>query len=89
MAKRLTKAAFLATVLGLTATAVVTSPASAQYWCPDGYYYIEGYGCAPLGYYSDPIIVPGFGFYYGRGWRGGGWHGGYHGGAGHAGGHHR
>jgi hypothetical protein len=25
--------------------------ASAQYICPDGYSYLEGYGCTPLPYY--------------------------------------
>ena len=72
----LSRVTLVAGVLGLATATVATSPASAQYFCPDGYYYIEGYGCAPLDYYSSPVIVPGFGFFYGRGWHGGGWHGG-------------
>jgi hypothetical protein len=99
--KSLPKALLFLGVLGLAAgTSLATSPASAQdYVCPDGYYYIAGYGCAPLSYYyGDPNVVPdlGFGFFYGGGWggrggyyRGGGYHGGgYHGGGYHGGGYH-
>ena len=32
--------------------------ASVQYICPDGYGYLEGYGCAPLPYfYSEPTYI--------------------------------
>jgi len=83
----LPKALLLAGAICLGAAAA--KPAAAQYLCPDGYYYVEGYGCAPLSYYSSPFLVPGFGFGFGRGWGHGyyghGWgHGGgfYHGGGG-------
>lgn len=88
----------LAAALGAAAVMDFGAPAQAQdYVCPDGYYYVAGYGCAPLDYwYAPTILVPGWGYYGGRGWRGGGWHGGgYHGGfhgggGGHGGGgHHR
>ena len=92
--KTLPKAALILSALGLAAATLSATPAQAQdYICPDGYYYIEGYGCAPLGYYYGPtIITPGFGFYWGggwgryHGWHGGGYHGGYHGGGYHGGG---
>ncbi|HTQ34831.1 MAG TPA: hypothetical protein VMI30_11715 [Stellaceae bacterium] len=86
--KKPLKRTFALGALGL-ATALLAGSAHAQYYCPAGYYYLDGYGCAPLGYYSAPsVIVPGFGFYYGGGW-GHGWHGGGgHGGGGHGGGWH-
>jgi len=69
--------------LGL-ATATETVSARAQgYVCPDGYYYLDNYGCVPLAYYENPsIFLPGFGFFYGGRWggRGGYRSGGYHGG---------
>ena len=71
----------------LVLATVATAPAQAQYYCPNGYYYVENYGCAPLAYYSNPtILVPGFGLFFGgRGvYHGGGGHrGGYHSGGGH------
>jgi hypothetical protein len=83
-------------------TALNPNPAGAQYVCPDDYYYVEGYGCAPLPYYySEPTYIypySGFGFFYGgSGWgrrgyyygHGGGFHGGgFHGGGFHGGGFH-
>ncbi|MFI4948247.1 MAG: hypothetical protein ACHQC9_05560 [Alphaproteobacteria bacterium] len=79
----------------LVAASAISQRASAQYayQCPAGYYYVAGYGCAPLSYYygSPGYIYPdtGFGFFYGGGWgggyRGGGWGRGYHGGGGHGG----
>ena len=86
------KAILLACAVGLGAAAVVPQPTAAQVpVCPVGYYYIEGYGCAPLSYYYAPYAEPdlGFGFFYGGGWgrgynwgRGGAYRGGgvYHGG---------
>jgi uncharacterized membrane protein YgcG len=82
--------------LGLAAaTGTVSAPAQG-YVCPDGYYYVDNYGCAPLAYYENPsILTPGFGFFYGGSWggrggyRGSGSHGGaggYHGGGGRGGG---
>jgi hypothetical protein len=70
-------------------------PGHAQYVCPDGYYFVEGYGCAPLPYfYGEPTFIypySGFGFFYGgRGWGGGHYYyghpGGFHGGGAHRGG---
>jgi hypothetical protein len=86
--KTLSKAAIFLSALGLAGAMLSPVPAQAQV-CPGGYYYIAGYGCAPLGYYYAPtIITPGFGFYFGgRGWHGGGGHGG-HSNAGHRGGGH-
>jgi hypothetical protein len=88
---------FIGTVGLSLATPSISRHAVAQdaYDCPDGYYYLEGYGCVPLSYYSGaPDVAPdlGFGFFYGGGWgRGGGYQrggGGFHGGGGHfSGGH--
>jgi hypothetical protein len=77
MTKFAQKAAILLGAVCLGATALAP-PAAAQYTdsCPYGYYYVAGYGCAPLSYYSEPDILP-FGF-YGWGYRGyRGWHGNY------------
>ena len=77
------------------ATLVGLKPAHAQYVCPDGYYYLEGYGCVPLSYYyGEPTYIypySGFGFFYGgRGWGGGHYYyghgGGFHGDGAHRGG---
>jgi hypothetical protein len=81
-----------AVVVAVLATGQRTS-AQYPYQCPVGYYYLAGYGCAPLDYYYGPpdYIYPGFGFFYGGSWGrgrgsygGGGFHGG---GGGHGGGH--
>jgi hypothetical protein len=61
------------------AVSAVSERASAQpyyYQCPPGYYYMAGYGCAPLSYYYGPPYYAypnfSFGFFYGgRHW--GGW----------------
>jgi hypothetical protein len=82
--------------LGLAAATETVSAGAQGYVCPDGYYYVENYGCAPLAYYENPsILLPDFGFFYGGGWgrgggyRGGGFHGGeFHGGGLHGGGLH-
>jgi hypothetical protein len=96
---------FLGSLALVVAALAIGQRASAQsdYQCPDGYYYIASYGCAPLSYYyGDPGSVfpdTGFGFFYGggfgrgvgagRGFHGGGEHGGgFHGGGGHGGGGH-
>lgn len=71
--------------LGLAATTGTVSARAQDYVCPDGYYYVDNYGCAPLAYYQNPsILLPdlGFGFFYGSGWGGRGGRGGYHGGSG-------
>jgi hypothetical protein len=88
---------FLGSLALAVAACAISQRASAQYdyQCPVGYYFLAGYGCAPLSYYygSPGYVYPdtGFGFFYGGGWgrgyRGGGWGGGYHGG-GHGGGGH-
>jgi len=61
--------------------------------CPDGYAYLEGYGCEPLSYFYGPpyYAYPNYGFFYGgpwwgwgNAWRGYGGHG--FGGGGHGGG---
>lgn len=66
--------------IGLAIAAMAISEhASAQpyyYQCPYGYYYLQGYGCAPLSYYYGPPYYAypnfSFGFFYGgRNW--GGW----------------
>ncbi len=92
--KFLGKAAFLLGTACLGAVALAPSAGAQENSpCPYGYYYVAGYGCAPLSYYSAPDIVP-FGFYgwgyrgyrggYYRGYRGGTFHGGtFHGGPGH------
>ena len=76
MTKFAQKAAILLGAVCLGATAL-PQPAAAQYTdsCPYGYYYVAGYGCAPLDYYSAPDILP-FGFYgWGyRGYRGNYWY---------------
>ncbi|HTW52346.1 MAG TPA: hypothetical protein VME45_10665 [Stellaceae bacterium] len=87
----LPRAFLLLGVLGLaTATETMSARAQGYYVCPDGYYYLDNYGCAPLAYYENPsILVPGFGFFYGGGWSGRGGYrsgGGYHGGGGFHGG---
>ncbi len=78
------------------AASAISERASAQpyyYQCPYGYYYLQGYGCAPLSYYYGPPYYAypdfSFGFFYGgRGGRWGGWPGhGYYGGRGYSGGH--
>ncbi len=91
--------------IGLAVVALAMGQrADAQYayQCPAGYYYLAGYGCAPLSYYygSPSYVYPdlGLGFFYGGGWGrgyggrgyGGGWRGGggFHGGGGHGGGGH-
>jgi hypothetical protein len=90
--KTLPRAALFLGALGVAAATSATAPAWAQgYVCPDGYYYVQGYGCAPLSDYSAPVgVLPdlGFGFFYGGGWggRGGYRGGGYHGGGGFRGG---
>jgi hypothetical protein len=96
--RALPKALLLLGALGVAcATAAPPSAQAQDYVCPDGYYYVEGYGCAPLSYYYGPDIVPdlGFGFFYGGRWgggyrgngfHGGGFHGGFHGGGFHGGG---
>ncbi len=61
------------------AASAISERASAQpyyYQCPYGYYYLAGYGCAPLSYYYGPPYYAypnfSFGFFYGgRHW--GGW----------------
>jgi hypothetical protein len=90
------RAARLLCGIGLViAASTISERASAQpyyYQCPYGYYYLGGYGCAPLSYYYGPPYYAypnfSFGFFYGgRGW--GGWphygHGGrgYYRGGGH------
>jgi hypothetical protein len=93
---------FLGSFAIVIAASAIYQRASAQYdyQCPDGYYYLAGYGCAPLSYsYGPPAYVypdSGFGFFYGGGWGGGrgfrggggGHGGGGHGGGGHGGGGH-
>jgi hypothetical protein len=91
--KRLMRMIFLLGSVVLAAVPLAAVPAQAQiYDCPDGYYYIENYGCAPLAYYQNPsILLPdlGFGFFYGGGSRGGyRGGGGWHGGGGYRGGFH-
>ena len=92
---------FLGSLALAAAGLAVGQRASAQYTyqCPAGYYYLAGYGCAPLSYYygTPDYAYPdsGFDFFYGGGWGrgrgfrgGGGFHGGGgHGGGGHGGGH--
>jgi uncharacterized membrane protein YgcG len=88
--KVLPGALLLLGALGLAAAAETVSARAQGYVCPDGYYYVDNYGCAPLAYYENPsIFLPDFGFFYGGGWSGrGGYHGGgYHGGGGYRGGH--
>lgn len=90
--------------LGLVTAAGTASARAQGYVCPDGYYYVDNYGCAPLVYDENPsIFLPDFGFFYGGGWvgrggyrggggyHGGGFHGGHGGGGGggHGGGGHR
>jgi len=90
---------FLGSIGLVIATSAIPQRASAQYayQCPAGYYYLAGYGCAPLSYYyGDPGYASpdvGFGFFYGGGFGGGrgsgggrGGGGGAHGGGGHGGG---
>jgi hypothetical protein len=88
----LPKAALLCGAICL-GTTWAPKPAMAQFPdCPVGYYYFQGYGCAPLSFYTQPYLAPGFGFgffYGGRGYRGGSFHRApSHGGAFH-GEHHR
>ena len=97
-AKVLSRAVLLLGGIGLAVAAFTTpGPTHAQtYVCPNGYYYLEGYGCAPLSYYygepTDIFPYGGFGFFYGgRGWGGRGYNyghggGGFHGGGAHGGG---
>jgi len=61
----------------LAAVSAIPEHASAQpysYQCPPGYYYLAGYGCAPLSYlYAPPYYAYpdyGFGFFYGGNWGG-------------------
>ncbi len=68
--------ALLGAVGVIVAVLAGLTPSHAQYICPDGYYYLEGYGCTPLPYfYGEPTFIypySGFGFFYGgRGWGGG------------------
>jgi hypothetical protein len=83
--KVLPSAAVLLGALALTGLPVLTAPAFGQAdSCPYGYYYVAGYGCAPLSF-ADPSVdvLPdtGFGFFYGGGWGRGGYRGGtFHGG---------
>ncbi len=57
------------------AASAISGRASAQpyyYQCPYGYYYLAGYGCAPLSYYYGPPYYAypnfSFGFFYGGHW---------------------
>ncbi|HEV2185938.1 MAG TPA: hypothetical protein VGR70_01945 [Stellaceae bacterium] len=83
-----------AVILGAACLGAMTlaPKASAQTdSCPYGYYYVAGYGCAPLDYYSAPDILPfglyGWGGWGYRGWNRGYYHGGtFHGGTFHGGG---
>ena len=91
-------ARFLCGIGLVIAASAISERASAQpyyYQCPPGYYYLAGYGCAPLSYYYGPPYYAypnfSFGFFYGGRW-GGGWGGwpGYrygYGGHGRPGGH--
>ena len=93
--QRASRAVRLLCGLGLAiAASAISQGASAQpyyYQCPYGYYYVAGYGCAPLSYYYGPPYYAypnySFGFFYGRRWGGGGgWPGhGYYGDRGHRG----
>jgi hypothetical protein len=91
--RALSRAILFLGALGLAAATGTGSARAQDYVCPDGYYYINNYGCAPLAYYQNSsILLPdlGFGFFYGggsggrSGYRGGGYHGG---GGGYRGGH--
>jgi hypothetical protein len=77
---------YLALVGGITLAMSASNPASAQFACPPGYYYVPGYGCelpnsayALPGYgYGVPLVAPFY--YYGGTWdhrwdHGGGFHG--------------
>jgi hypothetical protein len=83
-------------VVGVSALAEHASAQPYYYSCPPGYYYLAGYGCAPLSYaygppyYSYPNF--GFNFFYGGNWGGYGYGGGRgyyggHGGHAYSGGH--
>ena len=60
---------YLALVAGITLAVSASNPASAQFACPPGYYYVPGYGCqvpnstyAPPDYgYDAPLVAP---FYF-------------------------
>ena len=90
------RAARLLCGIGLVvAVSAIPEHASAQpyyYYCPPGYYYLAGYGCAPLSYlYGPPYYAYpnyGFGFFYGGNWGGYGYgYRGYYGGRRFYGGH--
>lgn len=66
---------FLCGVGLVIAVSAMSERASAQpyyYQCPYGYYYLAGYGCAPLSYYYGPPYYAypnfSFGFFYGGRW---------------------
>jgi len=89
------RAARLLFGIGLVvAVSALAEHASAQpyyYSCPPGYYYLAGYGCAPLSYaYGPPYYTypnSGFDFFYGGNWGGYGYgYPGYYGGRGYYGG---
>lgn len=83
------------TILALGAVGLIlggstmSRPASAQVYCPYGYYFVPDYGCAPLSYYYGypyPYYgypYYGFDFFYGPGWGRYGWGGHGYGWGGH------
>lgn len=82
---------FMATVCLFFGATAIDNRASAQVYCPFGYYFVPNYGCAPTAYlYGYPYYYGypygygypyyGFGFFYGGRWGGPYWGGrGFHG----------
>ena len=85
---------FLCGIGLVIASSAISERASAQpyyYQCPPGYYYLAGYGCAPLSYYYGPPYYAypnfSFGFFYGGRWGGAPYYRYGYGGHGRPGGH--